>query len=62
MVCDLDEALKMRPVRAEGDQPDLKWVVEWLVKREEQRRTRSACGCVRRTRLVHLSHVAHDAS
>ena len=36
------------PKAADG-QPDLKWVVEWLVKREGQRRTASLLGVNRKT-------------
>ena len=39
-----EEALK-----AGDGQPDLKWVVEWLVKREGQRRTASLLGVNRKT-------------
>ena len=35
--------------KAEGGQPDQKWVVEWLVKREGQRRTASLLGVNRKT-------------
>ena len=35
--------------KAEGVQPDQKWVVEWLVKREGQRRTASLLGVNRKT-------------
>ena len=35
--------------KAEDGQPDLKWVVEWLVKREEQRKTASVLGVNRKT-------------
>ena len=35
--------------KAEGDWPDQKWVVEWLVKREGQRKTASLLGVNRKT-------------
>ena len=35
--------------RADDDQPDLKWVVEWLVEREGQRRTAALLGVNRKT-------------
>ncbi len=35
--------------KAEDGQPDLKWVVEWLVKREGQRKTASLLGVNRKT-------------
>ena len=38
-----------RASRAGGDQPDLKWVVEWLVEREGQRRTAALLGVNRKT-------------
>ena len=34
---------------ADGDQPDLKWVVEWLVEREGQRKTAALLGVNRKT-------------
>ena len=38
-----------RESRADDDQPDLKWVVEWLVEREGQRRTAALLGVNRKT-------------
>ena len=38
-----------RASRAGDDQPDLKWVVEWLVEREGQRRTAALLGVNRKT-------------
>ncbi len=38
-----------RELRADDDQPDLKWVVEWLVKREGQRKTAALLGVNRKT-------------
>ena len=38
-----------RALRAGDDQPDLKWVVEWLVEREGQRRTAALLGVNRKT-------------
>ena len=38
-----------RAPRADDDQPDLKWVVEWLVEREGQRRTAALLGVNRKT-------------
>ena len=35
--------------RADDDKPDLKWVVEWLVEREGQRRTAALLGVNRKT-------------
>ena len=35
--------------KAEADRPDLKWVVEWLVEREGQRRTAALLGVNRKT-------------
>ena len=35
--------------RADDDQPDLKWVVEWLVEREGQRKTAALLGVNRKT-------------
>ena len=35
--------------KVEDGQPDLKWVVEWLVKREGQRKTASLLGVNRKT-------------
>ena len=34
---------------ADDDRPDLKWVVEWLVEREEQRKTAALLGVNRKT-------------
>ena len=36
-------------LRADDNQPDLKWVVEWLVEREGQRRTAALLGVNRKT-------------
>ena len=36
-------------LRADDSQPDLKWVVEWLVEREGQRRTAALLGVNRKT-------------
>ena len=36
-------------LRADGDRPDLKWVVEWLVEREGQRKTAALLGVNRKT-------------
>ena len=36
-------------MRADDSQPDLKWVVEWLVEREGQRRTAALLGVNRKT-------------
>ena len=36
-------------MRADDNQPDLKWVVEWLVEREGQRRTAALLGVNRKT-------------
>ena len=38
-----------RASRAEDDRPDLKWVVEWLVEREGQRKTAALLGVNRKT-------------
>ena len=38
-----------RASRADDDRPDLKWVVEWLVEREGQRRTAALLGVNRKT-------------
>ena len=38
-----------RESRADDDQPDLKWVVEWLVEREGQRKTAALLGVNRKT-------------
>ena len=38
-----------RKSRDDDDQPDLKWVVEWLVKREGQRKTAVLLGVNRKT-------------
>ena len=38
-----------RASRADDDQPDLKWVVEWLVEREGQRKTAALLGVNRKT-------------
>ena len=38
-----------RASRADDNQPDLKWVVEWLVKREGQRKTAALLGVNRKT-------------
>ena len=38
-----------RASRAGDDQPDLKWVVEWFVEREGQRRTAALLGVNRKT-------------
>ena len=38
-----------RESRAHDDQPDLKWVVEWLVEREGQRKTAALLGVNRKT-------------
>ena len=38
-----------RESRADDNQPDLKWVVEWLVEREGQRRTAALLGVNRKT-------------
>ena len=35
--------------RADEDRPDLKWVVEWLVEREGQRKTAALLGVNRKT-------------
>ena len=39
----------VRASRADDDRPDLKWVVEWLVEREGQRRTAALLGVNRKT-------------
>ena len=38
-----------RESRADDDRPDLKWVVEWLVEREGQRKTAALLGVNRKT-------------
>ena len=38
-----------RESRADDGQPDLKWVVEWLVEREGQRKTAALLGVNRKT-------------
>ena len=38
-----------RASRTDDDQPDLKWVVEWLVEREGQRKTAALLGVNRKT-------------
>ena len=38
-----------RAPRADDNQPDLKWVVEWLVQREGQRKTAALLGVNRKT-------------
>ena len=38
-----------RESRADDNQPDLKWVVEWLVEREGQRKTAALLGVNRKT-------------
>ena len=38
-----------RESRGDDDQPDLKWVVEWLVEREGQRKTAALLGVNRKT-------------
>ena len=38
-----------RALGADDDQPDLKWVVEWLVEREGQRKTAALLGVNRKT-------------
>ena len=38
-----------RASRADDNQPDLRWVVEWLVEREGQRRTAALLGVNRKT-------------
>ena len=38
-----------RTSRADDDRPDLKWVVEWLVEREGQRKTAALLGVNRKT-------------
>ena len=38
-----------RASKADGDRPDLKWVVEWLVAREGQRKTAALLGVNRKT-------------
>ncbi len=44
-----------RASRAGDDQPDLKWVVEWLVEREGQRKTAALLGVNRKTVALALS-------
>ena len=41
--------------RADDGQPDLKWVVEWLVEREGQRKTAALLGVNRKTVALALS-------
>ena len=43
-----------RAPRADDNQPDLKWVVEWLVEREGQRKTAALLGVNRKTVAVAL--------
>ena len=38
-----------RTARADDDRPDLKWVVEWLIEREGQRKTAALLGVNRKT-------------
>ena len=38
-----------RASRTDNDRPDLKWVVEWLVEREGQRKTAALLGVNRKT-------------
>ena len=38
-----------RASRADDERPDLKWVVEWLVEREGQRKTATFLGVNRKT-------------
>ena len=38
-----------RESKADDSKPDLKWVVEWLVEREGQRRTAALLGVNRKT-------------
>ena len=38
-----------KPSKADDDRPDLKWVVEWLVEREGQRKTAALLGVNRKT-------------
>ena len=44
-----------KPSRADDDRPNLKWVVEWLVEREGQRRTAALLGVNRKTVALALS-------
>jgi len=44
-----------RASRADDDRPDLKWVVEWLVEREGQRKTAALLGVNRKTVALALS-------
>ena len=44
-----------RAFRADDNQPDLRWVVEWLVEREGQRRTAALLGVNRKTVALALS-------
>ena len=44
-----------RASRADDDRPDLKWVVEWLVQREGQRKTAALLGVNRKTVALALS-------
>ena len=43
-----------RASRADDDRPDLKWVVEWLVEREGQRKTAALLGVNRKTVVLAL--------
>ena len=43
-----------RALRGDGDQPDLKWAVEWLVEREGQRKTAALLGVNRKTVALSL--------
>ena len=43
-----------RESRADDNRPDLKWVVEWLVEREGQRRTAALLGVNRKTVALSL--------
>ena len=44
-----------KPSKADDDRPNLKWVVEWLVEREGQRRTAALLGVNRKTVALALS-------
>ena len=44
-----------KPSKANDDRPNLKWVVEWLVEREGQRRTAALLGVTRKTVALALS-------
>ena len=44
-----------RASRANDDKPDLKWVVEWLVQQEGQRKTAALLGVNRKTVALALS-------